>query len=53
MLVYRGTKAECIRKMLELEAVYGRNFWVVSMDDAAGTYALEASEEIAGKLTAC
>lgn len=44
MTILRGTKGECIRKMIELEATHGRIFWVVSMDDAAGTYELQVSE---------
>ena len=44
MTILRGTKGECIRQMLALEAVHGRIFWVVSMDDAVGTYELQVSE---------
>ena len=48
--ILSGTKPECIRKMLELEQIHGREFWVISMDDSVGTYQLETSDKIAETL---
>jgi len=45
MPILRASKAECIRKMLELEAIHGRIFWVTSMDDIASTYELEVENK--------
>jgi hypothetical protein len=53
MTILRGTKGECIRQMMALEAVHGRIFWVISMDDAAGTYELQVSEAEASKFKSC
>ncbi len=53
MTILRGTKGECIRQMLALESVHGRIFWVVSMDDAAGTYELQVSESYASRFEPC
>ena len=50
MTIFKGTKSECIKLMLSLEEVHGRIFWVISMDDAAGTYELQTSEEMGEKL---
>jgi hypothetical protein len=44
MILLTGTKAECIKEMLRLEELHGRQFWVTSLDDTDGTYQLEASE---------
>ena len=49
MTILRGTKSECIKQMLVLEVEHGDIFWVVSMDDAAGTYELQVSESHASK----
>lgn len=46
MVIFKGNKSECIKRMLALEATYGREFWVSSMDDAAGTYCLECSSVV-------
>lgn len=44
MVILRGTKGECIRKMLELEETYGRIFRVISLDNFAHEYELHVSE---------
>jgi hypothetical protein len=44
MILMTGTKADCIKKMLELESVHGRKFWVVSLDDSEGNYQLESDD---------
>jgi hypothetical protein len=44
MILLTGTKADCIKKMLELESVHGRKFWVVSLDDSEGNYQLESDD---------
>ena len=53
MTILRGTKSECVRKMLALEVEHGRIFWVVSMDDFAGTYELHVSDSHAGRFDPC
>lgn len=52
MQILKGTKPECVRKMIELEAEHGKHFRVISMDDSKGTYLLEASTEYEARIKA-
>jgi hypothetical protein len=49
MPILKASKAQCIRKMIELEAIHGRIFWIISMDDIASTCELEVESKHAHK----
>jgi hypothetical protein len=47
MTIARGNHEYCVKEMIRLEAIYGKEFWIIRLDDMNGTCELQVSEKFA------